>query len=619
MQQACGAESGDPGRCQHCLESHDPVNSKGDLDLSRRDAALLGSSSGEVLVPGSAADSYLIESVDTDEMPENRPPLSPEEKAILREWVDGGAQYTVDVIDPSLFETGESDGRRWARRLTVDEYIETVKATLGVSIEAEAKEILPADVRADGFSNTAYNLTVDLEHVQAFARLAEIAVSRLDVADFAAQFSRSQLFTDNANRGLIEKMGRWVLRGPLSEEEIAIYRGISTTVASAGGTFEQATGLVLESMLQSPRFLYRVENQRGDGSMWPVGPYELVNRMSYLIWGASPDQTLFDLAESGDILDQASMREQVARMLDDPRARRRAEAFFADWLGLSGLDNLRPNAEKFPGWRPELAKDMRAESLSFFRDVVLDQGRPLADILNAQVTYLTPRLARHYKMPFDLPGAEDAIQRVELNDVPHRGGLLTQGSVLTVGGDEASMVTRGLFVLHEVLRGTVKDPPPCVDATPVPSKEGLTQRGIALERIGNPSCGGCHVKFEPLAFGLEKFDGVGAFHEADEFGNPLREDGSMVFPGEGEPVAYDSAAELMERLRESERVRETLTWKLVQYALGRPLGAADAPVVRAIHQTAEEAGGTYAALVEALVFSDLIQMNPTESGEPIAN
>ena len=100
------------------------------------------------------------------------------------------------------------------------------------------------------------------------------------------------------------------------------------------------------------------------------------------------------------------------------------QAFFADWLGLSGLDNLRPNAEKFPGWRPELAKDMRAESLSFFRDVVLDQGRPLADILNAQVTYLTPRLARHYKMPFDLPGAEDAIQRVELNDVPHRGGLL---------------------------------------------------------------------------------------------------------------------------------------------------------------------------------------------------
>jgi len=156
---------------------------------------------------------------------------------------------------------------------------------------------------------------------------------------------------------------------------------------------------------------------------------------------------------------------------------------------------------------------------------------------------------------------------------------------------------------------------PGLDTAPVPSEPGLSQRLIAEKRIGNVSCGGCHSKFEPLAFGLERFDGIGAYHDKDEHGNSLRNDGEILFPGEAKPVKYSSSAELMDLLAGNDRVRESITWKVTQFALGRPLGATDARTVRDIHQTAQKAGGTYQGLMAAIVTSDLVMMNQTAISE----
>jgi hypothetical protein len=232
-------------------------------------------------------------------------------------------------------------------------------------------------------------------------------------------------------------------------------------------------------------------------------------------------------------------------------------------------------------------------------------------LLNAQVTFLTPALARHYRFPKIARGKGQT--RYDLTAIPARGGLLTQGSVLTVGGDGASMVTRGLFVMHDLLRGVVNDPPPCVDTTPVPTRPGRTQRAIAEQRIANKKCGGCHSKFEPLAFGLEKFDGLGAFFEKDPHGNRLREDGQILFPGAAKSIAYKTSAELMNQLARSDRVRLSITWKLAQFAAGRPLGARDARTVDKIHTTAQKQGGTYSALITAIAMSDLVRTTQTET------
>jgi hypothetical protein len=170
------------------------------------------------------------------------------------------------------------------------------------------------------------------------------------------------------------------------------------------------------------------------------------------------------------------------------------------------------------------------------------------------------------------------------------------------------MVARGLFVFRELLDGAVQPPPPGVDTTPVHTAAGLSQRGVSQTRISNTACSGCHGKFEPLAFGLEKYDGLGAFHERDEHGNALRDDGEVLFPGTHQPVSYRSSGELMNLLAKSDRVQQTLTRRLVQFALGRPLLPADAAPVETIHREAlEKDGGTYQSLMTGLVTSRLVR------------
>ena len=149
------------------------------------------------------------------------------------------------------------------------------------------------------------------------------------------------------------------------------------------------------------------------------------------------------------------------------------------------LANLRPDKHHFPNWNPALAGDMRTETIAFFKEIVWKQNRPLSNLLNAH--HASHAAPGHYGLPTIAKG--EGPQRYDLTKVPARGGLLTQGSILTRGGDDASMVTRGLFVMHDLLRGVVKDPPPCVDTTPVASQPGLSQRSIAEKRIANANCG----------------------------------------------------------------------------------------------------------------------------------
>ena len=182
-----------PLLARHCLECHDTATKKGKLDLSRKDAALAGDEDGPVILPGKAAESRLWKAVEADEMPEDRPPLTTAEKQVLRQWIDAGATWSGNEIDPfAVYRDGRA-AQEWLRRLTVPEYVETVRAAVGVDIEQDARRILPPDLRADGFSNTAYNLNVDLAHVEAYGKLAALIVSKTDVKAFASQFSHHLL------------------------------------------------------------------------------------------------------------------------------------------------------------------------------------------------------------------------------------------------------------------------------------------------------------------------------------------------------------------------------------------------------------------------------------------
>ena len=184
-------------------------------------------------------------------------------------------------------------------------------------------------------------------------------------------------------RPLIAEIGKRVLRSPLTGQEMALYRGISTTAAARVGT-DEAVGMILESMLQSPKFLYRIENQRGDGSRWPVSDYELASRLSYLICGTPPDEELLKAAEQGVFGDPDQMRRQVKRLLQSEDAKNQSRQFIVQWLNLDRLASMRPDNQRFPAWTDALAADMRQETIDVFMDLVWKQNKPLSSLLNAQ-------------------------------------------------------------------------------------------------------------------------------------------------------------------------------------------------------------------------------------------
>ena len=584
----------EPIFARHCLECHDASAAKGDLDLSQRTTAF---ADADIISAGHLKKSVLWESVESDEMPEKRDALTAEEKKHLREWIETGAVWTSETLDPSA-HTLNSKVQSYPRRLTRSEYIETVRVVTSVDISKEAMEMLPPDLRADGFTNTAYNLGVDFKHVEAHARLAELIVGRMDVGAFAKRFSRSRSVTQKPIRALIEAMGHWVLRGPLSSQDVDLYQGISTTVVATGEGFDVAVGYILQAMLQSPKFHYRIE-PKGQ-----IGSYEIASRLSYLVWGGPPDRDLLEAAKKNQLYDSGQIKMQVERMLRDPRAVTQSQTFIAEWLHLERLDHLQPGKEKYPNWDPKLAHDMRRETDAFVEYILWKEKRPLSDLLNAQVTFVTPRLAKHYGLT--VSGKAEDLKRVDLKKIPSRGGLLTQGSLLTMGGDDASMVTRGLFVLHDLLRGSVKDPPPGTDTTPVPSAPGRSQRHVAEKRMKAESCGGCHAKFEPLAFALERYDGTGHYSLIDGFKNDLRQDGDVFIPGAKKTVKYRTAPELFDLLAASPRVQENITWKLAQFALGRPIASTDRPNLRSVHLESTKRGHTYQDVIITLATSPLI-------------
>ncbi|MEM9645686.1 MAG: LamG-like jellyroll fold domain-containing protein, partial [Planctomycetota bacterium] len=221
-----------PVLAKHCLECHDALLNEGGLDLSHRVAALQGGDSGLAFTPGSAQDSLLWQAIESDEMPLGRSPMTAKEKKIVRQWLDDGATWTLPMIDPAVYVHGGDANENWLRRLTVTEYIETVRAIFGIDVGDDARRILPPDVRADGFSNTAYTLTVDLSHVEAYQRLAEIIVAKIDATAFAKRFAKKLSFTDADMKNLITEMGERVLRGPLRDDEIVALRGIASTIAA---------------------------------------------------------------------------------------------------------------------------------------------------------------------------------------------------------------------------------------------------------------------------------------------------------------------------------------------------------------------------------------------------
>lgn len=525
-----------------------------------------------------------------------------------------GDTDSAGTVDPSEGEAGETGepppvecdgeildpGPNLTRRLTVREYGNTVEALLGVDVRAEAEAELPAELRADGFTNTASGLITTLQHVEAYDELAELAVSRIpNLSAFASLYTSCLDYEDNCKSEFVQNLGSTAFRRPPTADEADLLTVVFDIAQDEGMGFEVGAGLVIETMLQSPPFLYRLEDETAGNVVRELDGYEMASRLSYLLWAGPPDDVLLAAAASDSLGSDAEIEAEVERMLADPQAREASVGFVRDWLHLARLTNLPRDPDRFPDWSSEISAAMDAETIEFFNSVVWDQERSLTDLFVAQEAWLTPELAAYYGIESEGEG----LVQYDVSGIPERGGLFTQGALLTIGGDDASMVARGLFLFENVLCQHPQSPPEGIDTTPPVIEPGKSQRFYSEERTTNPSCAGCHLQFEPAAWGLERFLADGSYALTDSFGNDLREDGEMQLPGEAGTLPFNTAGEMMQLLADNEAVRECFGKKGTQFAISRPLMESDDCSLGRVQEALETSDGSWRDLIVAIALS----------------
>lgn len=381
------------------------------------------------------------------------------------------------------------------------------------------------------------------------------------------------------------------------------------------GGFEAGIESALNSVLVSPEFLFRIEREPskvGPDGVYRISDIELASRLSFFIWSSIPDEELLDLAIAGKLSDQSVLESQVRRMLADVRSISLVTNFGDQWLHLRNLDSVTPDLRQFPDFDDNLRQSFRKET-ELFLESVLREDRSVLELLKTDYTFLNERLAQHYEIP-SVFGSR--FRRVELEPEYNRGGLLRQGSILTVTSyaTRTSPVIRGNWVLENIM-GTPAKPPPAdvpaleenkVDAT-------LSMRDLLAKHRENPACASCHDLMDPVGFALENFDAVGRWREYEN-GEEIDVSGGLpdgsVFAG----------VENLENglLQRPELFVRALSEKMLIFALGRGVEAYDAPAVRQIVKEAKADNYRFSALVLGIAKSVPFQMREKQGGRSIA-
>jgi mono/diheme cytochrome c family protein len=410
-------------------------------------------------------------------------------------------------------------------------------------------------------------------------------------------------------REIVTRLTRQAFRRPVSDEDLAAPLAFFESGRAAGG-FEAGVQNALMIVLASPEFLYRFTAPPEDsapGSIYAVDQYGLASRLSFFLWSSVPDQELLDLASRGELDDPRVIEAQVQRMLADTRARALVTNFAQQWLDIRGVRGIVPDPVLFPEFNPDLGEAF-AEELSLFIGSVLLEDRSVLELLSAPHTYLNERLALHY----GVPGVRgDNFRRVELADA-NRWGLFGKGGILmaTSYPNRTAPVLRGAWILEAITGTPPAAPPPDVEAFPE-TQEGEEPKTVR-ERLemhrANPTCNGCHGVMDPLGFALENFDAIGAWRLKDREAGAIIDSSGQLADG----TVVNGPVDLRDALlADPTQFVQTLTEKLMLYALGRGVEYYDMPAVRRIVREAKAENYRFSALLAGIARSEPFRFSTT--------
>lgn len=582
-----------PLLAKKCFECHDTGTPKGDVNLDNYKEQERIIKDGQLWLK-------VLDQIKTRHMPpKSEPPLSEEH---YNQLVDG----INSILQSSLQQ--KSPGHVVIRRLGHSEYQYTILDLL--QVDFDAKNYFPSDGSGGGgFDNQGRALfftPLKLErYYDAATTIVDSVYSNKDLwakvvpltynPNWWQRFRnwvKSLFFEDYkvinppelAAEKVIFPFATKAFRRFLKEGEKAKLISLFKTVYDQNDSldypqrFDESIAQIFKSILISPNFLYRVEEEPEKTGSYPVSNFEIATRLSYFLWSSMPDQELFNLAYMGMLEDTVVLEAQAKRMLADPKAKRFAENFSTQWLGITKLIDDQPllDPEKYPGFDMAIRKALYGETVEYFY-YVLTESKNLMELINSNYTFLSKELADYY----GIEGVSgDEFQKTILADSV-RGGVLGMGSVLatTSFATRTSPVVRGKWVMEQLL-GISPPPPPAVVAK-LTEDEGIHNE-LGLRKIlemhrSKPDCQSCHEKMDPLGLGLENFDPGGRWRKS--YGKVDIDPSGVMADGR----SFEGPVELkLLLMTEKAKIARNLSSKMLSYALGRSILFTDEPALRTL-------------------------------------
>lgn len=416
---------------------------------------------------------------------------------------------------------------------------------------------------------------------------------------------------------VIESFARRAFRRPVSVMDVKRYQELAHDALAHGATFENAVRRACKAILTSPSFLF-LHEEKGK-----LDDYALASRLSYFLWSTMPDDELLQLAATGKLSDPTTLRQQTDRMLKSPKAHAFTENFCGQWLNLRAIDDTTPDKRLYPEFDDQLKNAMIGETESFFEEMIKsDLG--VDTLIDSDFAMLNRRLAEHYDIP-NVVGEQ--IRKVPLPPGSHRGGILTQASILkvTANGTVTSPVVRGAWVVRRILGRQLQPPPPNAGKIEPDTRGATTIREQLDKHRTMASCSVCHQYIDPPGFALENFDVIGGWRDwyrVQEKGKDYhfidRTTGKQFYVHKGLAVDpsgvtsdgqkfsdIDGLKKLL--LAQQEQIARNLTEKLMTYATGAGISFSDRPAIEEILDKARPSGFGLRTIIDEIVQNRLFQ------------
>lgn len=523
----------------------------------------------------------------------------------------GPVDPNTHVVDPSvptqLLDCSKAaPGAAPVRRMTRAEYNNTVRDLLGDTTSPAQSFALEEE--ALGFNNNAANLVTSAALAEKYMLAAE------GIAQRATAPGRDRIGCDAVALGaeacaqqFIASFGKRAFRRPLTSDETALFTG-QFSAGLADGDFANGIQMVIETALQSPPFLYRVElgvaAMAGETAV-RLTDWETASRLSYLLWGSMPDDTLFSAAEQGKLTTREDIQAQARRMLEDAKAHDAVANFHQQWLDYDRIANVGKDAAAFPEWNAEIGPLMHEETKRFLDEAVFGPSGGLSYLLSSPSTFLNAKLASFYGVSGP---AGDAFAPATL-DATQRAGLLTLGSLLTINAhsNQTSPVHRGKLVRELLLCDAIPPPPANVMIkAPEPDPSSTTRERFA-QHSADAACKACHSLMDPLGFGFENYDGMGRYR-ATENGVPIDASGELT--GTDVDGAFTGVVGLASKLALSKEVQSCYATQWFRFAYGRGENTGDACSLATLRQSLANSNGSIKDMLVALTQTDAFLYRP---------